>query len=215
MLALQRAASLFALQRAGLGLLRTLTASDTQPAAGLLYSHQRAYADAQPGAQSSDLSPDLAWTISDAIASTQPEYWPRLSQPKLPAPALSQVTLDQKARTFSLQEAVQLLLVWLVSYASARPVLLQNQGVCLATTLVCTQGKKRRFDEAIEVRYALGTDPRRGDQVGFLYTACNCWCSCQTACQCLLVQEFAFANHPWPLMHAARPAAQVHHAVPV
>ena len=122
MLAPQRATSQSALQRAGLGLLRTLTASDTQPAAGLLYSHQRAYADAQPGAQSSDLSPDLAWTISDAIASTQPEYWPRLSQPKLPAPALSQVTLDQKARTFSLQEAVQLLLVWLVSHASAQPL---------------------------------------------------------------------------------------------
>ena len=177
MLALQRATSQSALQRAGLGLLRTLIASDSQPAAGLLYSHQRAYNDAQPGSQSSDLSPDLAWTISDAIASTQPEYWPRLSQPKLPAPGLSQVTLDQKARTFSLQEAVQLLLVRLPSHQhnhSHQPV--PNQCLCLTAALVCTQGKRRRFDEAIEVRYALGTDPRRGDQVGFLHTACNCWC---------------------------------------
>lgn len=111
MLALQRATSESALARAGLGLLRSLAASNCQQAAILHYSYPSAYAESQPGPPPTDLSPELAQTISDAIASTQPEYWPRLSQHKLAAPSVSKATQEQKTRTFELQQAVQLLLV--------------------------------------------------------------------------------------------------------
>ena len=110
-------------------------------------------------AQQAALSAQHQAPLPPATADTS-QGWPRLADARLPAPRLA--ARAQKQEPLPLQEAVQQLqvrrLVWqrlLLLVCSARP------EPCLPAA---QSRKRRRFDETIDAHFALGTDPRRGDQ---------------------------------------------------